>query len=112
MVFECPHYAAIREHFSMLYTFLDGEAQTWSHLSVTPDSDAMRCFIHQNPVLVAAFVHACWRVRAEPDLDPAVVLTSADICHAVSEAVEFYSACSSLPTEDEWFDTAELDDTP
>ena len=109
MVFECPFYAPVRERFDMLFNFLGGDAQTWASLPAVPDGDAMRQFMHQNPVLVAAFVHTCWRMRAAPDVDPEIILSSPDVLHAIAEATEFYSLSSSIVSEDEWHD---IIDTP
>ena len=83
MVFECPSYASVRERFAVLFTILGGDAHTWASLPAMPDSDTMRRFMHQNPGLVAAFVHTCWRLRAEPDIDPEVLSSSPDVLQAI-----------------------------
>lgn len=67
--------------------------------------------MQQHPALVAAFVHACWRARAEPELDLEFVLSSADIVHAMAEAVNDYSAHASISSDDAWFDVFRSDDT-
>lgn len=63
MVLDCPCCAFICERFSMLYMFLGGAAHTWANLPAAHTGDHMRCFMDLYPVVVAAFVHACWRVR-------------------------------------------------
>ena len=110
MLFECALYAPIRERFSMLFTNFGGTAQQWESIPYCrPECAHMSEFMHQNPILISAFVHACYLMRINPGADPECVLTRPDIAGAISNADEFCS-CSydSTDSDDEWFDTAEV----
>lgn len=52
---------------------------------------------HAMPKLVAAFVHACEKLSAEPDADSEVNLLAPDVLHAIAEADELYSLAMALP---------------
>jgi hypothetical protein len=71
MIFECPFYAPVREHFAMLFEPFGGSSQTWTNItSCHPAGPDMATFMQQRPALVAAFVHCCYLMRCQPDTDP------------------------------------------
>lgn len=110
IAFECA-YAYNCERFGMLYTFLGGEADTWAHLPATSGGAHMRCFKQQHLALVALFVHACWRVRAEPHLDPEIAsLQQMLFMHWQMPLISVLHI--ALSSDDEWFDVFGPNDTP
>jgi hypothetical protein len=82
MVFECPFYAPAREYFACLFS--DG-AVTWENVASLARSSGpgMARFMAQNVRLVAAFIHVCWMMRRDPDLDPHIILSAPSIQHAL-----------------------------
>lgn len=60
--------------------------------------DHMAQFMHQNPTLLSAIVHACHLVHANPDSDPDTALSRPDIAGAINDADEFYSCVSDSAT--------------
>ncbi len=98
MVFECPFYAPAREYFACLFS--DGAAN-WENMasSARPDGPDMARFMAQNVKLVAAFVHVCWLLRRDPDLDPHVVLSAPSVQH-VLESSELLPSSDGNPSDD------------
>jgi hypothetical protein len=50
----------------------------------------------QTPALVAAFVHCCYLMQCQPDIDPESLFSTHSIAQVIDDADEFYSAVSSL----------------
>lgn len=100
MLFECPFYAPVRERFACLFEQFGGCCQTWECIAAcSPDGGQMADFMDQNPVLVAAFVHACYLLRCHPDTDPEVLLSSPSLVYALEACDEFFSASESFEDE-------------
>ncbi|KAF6258876.1 hypothetical protein COO60DRAFT_1516556, partial [Scenedesmus sp. NREL 46B-D3] len=58
-------------------------------------------FMRQQPALVAAFVHCCYLVRCHPEADPESFLSSVSVAQAIDAADEFFSADSSVCSDDD-----------
>jgi hypothetical protein len=97
IIFECPFYAPVRERFSMLCKPFGHPAQTWSSIATChPAGRDLITFMQQTPALVAAFVHCCYLMRCQPDVDPESLFSTHSIAQVIDDAEEFYSAVSSL----------------
>lgn len=105
MLFGCAFYAPVRERFAMFENF-GGAAQQWEYSSYCrPECDHMSQFMHRNPDLLSASVHACYPKSAIPDTDPDIVLSRPDIAAVINDADEFHSCVSEGSiTDEEWFD--------
>jgi hypothetical protein len=78
MVFECPFYTPVRQHFACLFAPFDVGACGWERPpACSPTAGGpMTRFMDQHPATVAAFVHACHLMRCHPDTDPADILST------------------------------------
>ena len=90
VVFECPFYAPVRERFAILFSEY---SHNWEHVAehVRSDGLELKRFMQQDVKKVAAFVHAFWKMRTNPDLDPAIILSGVQSALESSDVVESVS---------------------